>query len=102
MITFECCHSHNDHVKLVPYYGNHHQTHDQRFRHVPLLENVTLPPDDFQESHAFQNFRTKFLDQIKVWCLHMIFLYGVSNRDTTFVTRIDQLKIIGFSPQTPV
>ena len=70
MITFENCLSNNDHVKLVPYHGNHHQTHDQRFRHVPLLENATQPPDHFQECHAFQSFRTKFLDQVKVCSAH--------------------------------
>lgn len=74
MITFECCRSDMDHVKLVPYHGNHHQTHDQRIRHVPLLENVTLPPDDFQESRAFQSFRAKFLDQIKVCSSLVIFI----------------------------
>ena len=67
MITFEGCHSNNDHVKLVPYHDNHHQTHDQRYRHVPLLENATQPPEDIQECHAFKSFRTKFLDQVKVW-----------------------------------
>ena len=66
MITFEGCHSNNDHVKLVPYHDNHHQTHDQRYRHVPLLENATQPPEDIQECHAFKSFRTKFLDQVKV------------------------------------
>ena len=70
MITFENCLSNDDHVKLVPYHGNHHQTHDQRFRHVPLLENAIQPPDHFQECHAFQSFRTKFLDQVKVCSVH--------------------------------
>ena len=66
MITFEGCHSNMDNVKLVPYHGNHHQTHDQRIRHVPLLENGIHETDNFQESEAYRSFRAKFLDQIKV------------------------------------
>jgi hypothetical protein len=34
-----------------------------------LLENATQPPEEFQDCHAFQSLRTKFLDQIKVWSL---------------------------------
>ena len=66
MITFEGCHSDGDGVKLVPYYGNHHQTHDRRIRHVPVLENEVEPSTNWEESHAFQSFRNRFLDQIKV------------------------------------
>ena len=70
LITFQNCHSNDDRVTLVPYYGHHHQTHDQRIRHVPLLENGTQPPQDIQECHAFHSFCVKFLDQIKVCSLN--------------------------------
>lgn len=68
MITFDGCHNNDDHVILMPYNGNHHQTHDQRIRHIPLLENGSQTSSlcDFQESHVFKSVRTKFIDQLKV------------------------------------
>lgn len=61
--------SDDDRITLVPYYGNHHPTHDSLALYVPMLIN---PRSDLRRIGAaftryeFQSFKEKFLTQIQV------------------------------------
>lgn len=61
--------SDDDRITLVPYYGNHHPTHDSLALYVPMLIN---PRSDLRRIGAaftryeFQSFKEKFLTQVKV------------------------------------
>lgn len=61
--------SDDDRITLVPYYGNHHPTHDSLALYVPMLIN---PRSDLRRIGAaftryeFQSFKEKFLTQVQV------------------------------------
>ena len=68
-MLFECCHSEDDYVTLVPYYGNHHPTHDGSALHVPLLTNPPTEVVDIGSAfmrEEFAAFKEKFLGQLEV------------------------------------
>ena len=68
-MVLECCHSDDDYVSLVPYYGEHHQWHDSLALYVPLLSNPaptrTRTGVAFTR-HDFFAFQEKFLTQAQV------------------------------------
>ncbi|XP_015753708.1 PREDICTED: RNA-dependent RNA polymerase 1-like [Acropora digitifera] len=61
-----CCLSDDDRVSFVPYYGNHHSTHDSLALYVPLLSNQRTDLQRIGEDytrHEFLCFQEKFLIQ---------------------------------------
>lgn len=68
-MVMEGCLSDDDRITLVPYYGNHHPTHDSLALYVPMLIN---PRSGLQRIGAaytryeFQSFKERFLTQVQV------------------------------------
>ncbi|XP_029201631.2 uncharacterized protein LOC114966061 isoform X2 [Acropora millepora] len=64
-----CLNDDHDRVSLVPYYGNHHSTHDSQALFVPLLSNQRTDLQSIAEDytrHEFLCFQEKFLTQAQV------------------------------------
>ena len=66
---FQGCLSDDDGVTLVPYYGNHHPTHDSLALYVPMLAN---PKSGLRRigaaytRHEFLSFAERFHTQVQV------------------------------------
>ena len=66
---FQGCLSDDDGVTLVPYYGNHHPTHDSLALYVPMLAN---PRSGLRRigaaytRHEFLSFAERFHTQVQV------------------------------------
>ena len=67
---FKGCLSDDDRVTLVPYYGNHHSTHDSLALFVPMLANPRSGLSRIGAAytrHEFLNFQERFLTQVQVY-----------------------------------
>ncbi|XP_044182237.1 uncharacterized protein LOC114966062 isoform X2 [Acropora millepora] len=69
MLFEGCLNDDDDRVSLVPYYGNHHSTHDSQALFVPLLSNQRTGLHSLGEDytqHVFLCFQEKFLTQAQL------------------------------------
>lgn len=68
-MLFEGCLSDDDRVTLVPYYGDHHSTHDSLALYVPILANPRPGLHRIGAAytrHEFLSFQERFLTQVQV------------------------------------
>ena len=68
-MVMEGCLSDDDRITLVPYYGNHHPTHDSLALYVPMLINPRSGLKRIGAAYTryeFQSFKERFLTQVQV------------------------------------
>lgn len=68
-MLMEGCLSDDDRITLVPYYGNHHPTHDSLALYVPMLANPRSGLSRIGAAYTrfeFLGFKEKFLTQVQV------------------------------------
>lgn len=68
-MLMEGCLSDDDRITLVPYYGNHHSTHDSLALYVPMLANPRSGLSRIGAAYTrfeFLGFKEKFLTQVQV------------------------------------
>ena len=68
-MLFECCHSDDDYITLVPYYGDHHPTHDGCALYVPMMSNPPRQVVDIGSAfmrQEFASFKENFQTQLEV------------------------------------
>lgn len=68
-MVMEGCLSDDDRITLVPYYGNHHPTHDSLALYVPMLANPRSGLSRIGAAYTrfeFLGFKERFLTQVQV------------------------------------